>query len=135
MTVSDQIIAVLDSLCVKFGIVIDWTQENVLPYVMEIAKKFITYEIATSSALLVAFIIIPIVLYFIAKTSYAKAKKVDIDPDYGVSWIFMFSVVLFIGFLVAGVINAICQTMDIITCLTFPEKQIFDYITDLAKSS
>ena len=58
MTVSDQIIAVLDSLCVKFGIVIDWTQENVLPYVMEIAKKFITYEIATSSALLVAFIII-----------------------------------------------------------------------------
>lgn len=32
MTVSDQIINVLDALCEKFGLVIDWTSENVVPY-------------------------------------------------------------------------------------------------------
>ena len=30
MTVSEQIIQVLDALCEKFGLVIDWTSENAI---------------------------------------------------------------------------------------------------------
>lgn len=33
MEVSKQIIEVLDNLCEKFGVVIDWNAKNVLPYV------------------------------------------------------------------------------------------------------
>ena len=32
MKVSNQIIEVLEYLCQKFGIVIDWTSESILPY-------------------------------------------------------------------------------------------------------
>ena len=48
MTVSAQIIEVLNDLCMKFGLAIDWSQENVLPYLEELAGKYITWEIATS---------------------------------------------------------------------------------------
>ena len=57
MTVSAQIIEVLDALCAKMGIVIDWTSENVIPYVTELAGKYITFEIATSIAWLVISIV------------------------------------------------------------------------------
>ena len=39
MQVSDQIIQVLDALCEKFGIVINWSGENVIPYLQELIKK------------------------------------------------------------------------------------------------
>lgn len=32
MQVSDQIIQVLDAICDKFGLAVDWTSTNVLPY-------------------------------------------------------------------------------------------------------
>lgn len=50
MVISDQIIAVMNDLCQKFGIAIDWSQENIIPYLTELAKKYISYEIATSIA-------------------------------------------------------------------------------------
>lgn len=39
MTVSEQIISVLDALCEKFGIAINWTEENVIPYVEILCKN------------------------------------------------------------------------------------------------
>lgn len=39
ITLSDQIISVLDALCEKFGIAIDWTSQNVIPYIQLLAKK------------------------------------------------------------------------------------------------
>lgn len=41
MQVSEQIIYVLDELAKRFGMVIDWTQQNVMPTVYEICGKYI----------------------------------------------------------------------------------------------
>ena len=35
---SEQIIEVLNALCEKFGIAIDWTAENVMPYLTDLAE-------------------------------------------------------------------------------------------------
>ena len=48
MTVSSEIIEVLDYLGEKFGIAIDWTSNNVLPYLQALVDKFIKWEISTS---------------------------------------------------------------------------------------
>ena len=48
MTVSEQIIQVINALCEKFGIAINWTSENVIPYLETLCRKLITYEISTS---------------------------------------------------------------------------------------
>ena len=41
MTVSEQIIQVVDMLCEKFGMAIDWTGENVIPYIEVLCKKLV----------------------------------------------------------------------------------------------
>ena len=61
MTISSQIIEVLNDICKKFGIAIDWSQENILPYLQELAGKYISWEIATSVAWLIGAAIIIVV--------------------------------------------------------------------------
>lgn len=41
MNVSEQIIQVIDNLAQKFGIVIDWTDENIVPIFQQLADKYI----------------------------------------------------------------------------------------------
>lgn len=45
MTVSQQIIDVLDTLSEKVGIVIDWTAENILPQLKVVCEHFIRYKL------------------------------------------------------------------------------------------
>ena len=53
MSFSSQFIEVLDALCAKFGIVIDWTSQNVMPYLTDLATRLVSYEIWTSAAWIV----------------------------------------------------------------------------------
>ena len=58
MNFSEQTISILDYICNKFGVVIDWTSDNVWPMVEMLAGKYIKWEIASS--------IIWIILFFIS---------------------------------------------------------------------
>lgn len=42
---TDEIIKLLDELAKRFGIAIDWTSENVMPYLEDLFDRFITYNI------------------------------------------------------------------------------------------
>ena len=43
MEISEQVIKVLDAVCDKFGIAIDWTSNNVIPYIEQIGNKIIDF--------------------------------------------------------------------------------------------
>ena len=64
MTVSSEIIEVLDYLGEKLGIAIDWTSDNVLPYLQTLVDKFIKWEISTSIVWIViaAFVIVAMIV-------------------------------------------------------------------------
>ena len=70
MTVSSEIIEVLDYLGEKFGIAIDWTSNNVLPYLQALVDKFIKWEISTSIVwiAIAAFVIAMIIILMNLKT-------------------------------------------------------------------
>lgn len=140
MTVSDQIISIIKELANQFGIAIDWTAENVLPYIQKLCEKFIKYEIATS----ILWIIIPIVLVVIMipitiklhKGAMALEKKNSVydkayDGDYAITFFAAMSWILLATFCVWAVIGLIVQSIDIATALTFPEKIIFDTISKM----
>ena len=121
MKISEQIIDVLNYLCEKIGFTIDWTADNVLPYVETLCEKFIKWEISTSwmwigiaGALLLLGLILSIILHKVL--------------DDGCIWI-LYVVLTIISFIIIG-----CQIYDIITCYTFPEKVIYDYIQQLIRS-
>ena len=130
LTVSKQIIEVLNVLCDKFGLAIDWTGQNILPYVQELAEKMVNYELWTSIMWMFLFITGTFLCLFIG-WKITKMKNFDWDED-----IFLPCVV--ISFILAGTILGIVsafviieQTMDIITCLTYPEKIIIEIVQSI----
>lgn len=123
---SEEVIKILDALAEKFGLAIDWTSANVLPYLQQLCSKYVTYEIATS----IVWMLIGICLLFVGKYVIEKAKycwgkyKEDrySDYDYGV----MLLGILAGCVIVVGIAVILYQTFDIVTCITFPEKIIIE---------
>ena len=129
MQVSNQIIEVLDYLCSKIGITIDWTESNVLPYVQMLLKKYIAWEIGSDifwCIIGIGFIILGIIFYKMTIKFENKYEKTG-DVDYEVFYIFIF--IAFVIVLVVGVIMELYNIYDIIKCITFPELKIYEYIT------
>ena len=134
MTVSEQIIQVIDALCEKFGIAINWTGENVIPYIEILCRKLITYEICTSvvwivimASLSVGSIIATKKLTPVFKNKIEENEYGDWDVGAGFA-ITGLIIINLISIIIVGV-----QIMDIIKCLTFPEMYIFEYISALIK--
>ena len=124
MTVSDQIIQVLDNLCEKFGLAIDWTSENVIPYLTTLTTKLVSFEIWTS----VAWLVILLVGVIIALTLIWKFRYSNFDIITPLSFVSIF----FGAFAIPG---CIVQIMDIIKCLTFPELFVFEYVQNLINAA
>ena len=121
MTVSSQIIEVLNHLCMKFGLAIDWTQENIFPYLQELAGKYIAWEVATSYAWLIG----AGIMFVLAIACFIIESKVDCC-----------GFAIFCGIVLIGSAIGICiaQVQDILTCKYFPEKQIVEYVNELIRT-
>ena len=112
MYISDEVIKILEYLCDKIGITIDWTSNNVLPYVEQLCTKYITWEISTSYAwigIMCALVIVGLI--------FSKIANMD-----GFEKVIFWTIVI-TAFIVVG-----AQIFDIIECKTFPEKTVYDYI-------
>lgn len=127
MTVSEQIIEVLNALCDKFGLAIDWTGQNVLPYAQELAGKMVSYELWTSVAWIFWVGIVCFLCYFIG-WKITKTKDFEWDPDELVPYIAFTLILAGCIFGIAFIFVTLVQIMDIINCLTFPEKIVFTTI-------
>lgn len=131
---SEEVIKILDALAEKFGLAIDWTSANVLPYLQQLCSKYVTYEIATS----VVWILIGICLLFVGKYAIGKTKycwekyKEDwhSDYDFGAIWLGILAGCVIVG----GIIVILCQTFNIVTCITFPEKIIIEELQSVYSS-
>lgn len=137
-TVSNQIIEVLNALCEKFGIAIDWTGQNVIPYMQELMKKAVNYELWTSVGWIVIWTIFIFAffkpIHWYIKSRYNKSNKIiEFITDDEYFFCIGFSLFLIFGgiWTIISIIGVVTQIMDIITCLTFPEKIIFNMIQDM----
>jgi hypothetical protein len=136
MTVSEQIIQVINALCEKFGIAINWTSENVLPYVELLCRKLVTYEIWTSIAwtiFAIVMIVASVMFYKKMKVIYNKKSKEATfsweTSDWEIGFILSIGAVIVSA--IIGSLMIACQILDIIKCLTFPEMYVFEYVSRL----
>lgn len=127
MQVSDQIIAVLDNLCEKFGLAIDWTSETILPYANTLFTKLVSYEIWTS----VAYILFSVLgaIACVKVIQYVIKKLDDMGELAAVPVILCATLGIFTVANIGG------QIIDIIKCLTFPELFVFEYIQNLINNA
>lgn len=118
---SDEIIKLLDDLGRRFGIAIDWSSENVMPYLKDLMSRYINYEVMTS----IAWIVIGVILLIGGIIFAIVFVKNDCECAPFIS----------LGVAICGAVMIGVQVFDIITCYTIPEKVIIEYINSLLSSN
>lgn len=127
---SEEIIKVLDELGKRFGIVIDWSNQNIIPYLQELLKRFICYRNITGCVWIIISII-PIILGVIGiklLNKWIKSDKYD-DNFYsedGSLAALGYIASIFIIMLGIGII--IGNILGIIKNIYMPELVIYEYI-------
>ena len=139
MEVSEQVIEVLDAVCDKFGIAIDWTSNNVIPYIEQLGNKIVAYDICMSIMWLVA-CYIPLTIAFLIKKFLNKKKLEAEDKPNGYYFAdgtldekaedcyFVIGILL-----VVAIVIGIDNIQSIIQGIVFPEKTIIEFITPYIK--
>ena len=139
MEISEQVIKVLDAVCDKFGIAIDWTSNNVIPYIEQLGNKIITYDVCMSIMWLVVGCI-PLTTAFLIK-KFLNKKKLEAEDkpndyyftdgtlDEKATDCYFVIVILLAVAIVIGIDNI----QSIIQGIVFPEKTIIEFITPYIK--
>ena len=148
MNFSEQVISILDDLSKRFGVVVDWSSENILPYAQDLCIRMTKYELVKHISTLIILVIMMIIgITLLGKVfsewkNIKKGKLENNDSIYfervqyrgieltGIGWTF----IIVGGTLV--LITAIilpCCIEDIIECVYLPEKVILDTIQGYLK--
>lgn len=132
---SEEIIKVLDALAEKFGLAVDWTSANVIPYLEKLCGKYVNYEIATS----VVWLLLGIICLFAAKYGFKLTKNFikkyqEIKGcNCNDAWAILSGIATGV-LIIIGIVVPICQIFDIVTCFTFPEKIIIEELKGIYTS-
>lgn len=132
---SDEIIKILDDLGKRFGIAIDWSSENIIPYLKDLIFRFASYEVMTSVVWIVTALVIIIGCSIGIYAVNRHANKVLENDPYS-DWKVGKGLLTIVFIIAIGcfVICIICQALDIVTCYTLPEKMILEYINYLSSN-
>lgn len=119
MNVSEQIIEVLDHLGQQLGIAIDWSSQNVLPYLQDLFSRYVSYEITMRwirigvLALVIAILVAVIIMVF--------AKEEDDEIICAVT--FLAGAAIIVPLVTIGT-----QVANIIKLHTIPERAVLEYL-------
>ena len=130
MTFSEELIKVLEYLGGKVGIAIDWTSANMLPYLQELCEKIVEYEIWTSYAWIAFMWGVLLILWIVTTPCWIVAAKRCWDFSEPVCVMICAFVVISLGWSIATIAVTGSQIFDIITATYFPEKTIYEFITN-----
>lgn len=140
MEVSDQIIKVLDKIAEQIGLAVDWTQENIIPYVKDLLARYATMQIIlniVAGGIYLSLIIISVVMiiHILRQRNKGNTESIFITSEDGAvfdeGWINVFGIIIIsIGviMLIIGIIGFPCCVNSVIRWSTVPEVQI---ISDL----
>lgn len=131
MEFSKELIEVFDYIGEKMGIAIDWSSENVIPYIIELCGKYINWEIATSTIWIVA----GVVVATIATCWYKWVAKHTDEETYDEREFRAFSCTVMACAWLGVLILTCVQAFDIVKCVAFPELQIYEFITGMTSSN
>lgn len=130
---SEEIIKVLDNLGERFGIAIDWTSENVIPYLQDLFTRFINYKIGISIMLIVACLIF-LISFAIILVKCAKGFEEECNREHYCDTNEFRQCYCGVGFFISIVICIIApiellkNTDDLIKELTIPEVIVYEYV-------
>lgn len=134
--VSDEIIKVINELCQKLGIAVDWSTENLLPQIQMIINKYTVYSIARN-AMWGLFCAVVAVISFKAGLRMFNAIKTEqhwVIDKYGDLTIISIAYMIFISicFVVSAIVACVCIE-NLIKALIIPELYTIQKIMEEVK--
>lgn len=121
MEATKQLMDLLDYVGEKFGMAVDWSQTEIMPYLKQLADNIVNYKRQIALMWIIAGIVL--LVLFIAFEIIAKVQ--DSEGYFYMGW----------GAAVIGAIIIIYNCHTVIACNTFPEKVVLDYIQEVTRSS
>jgi hypothetical protein len=142
---AEEIIKVINELCNKFGVAIDWTSQNVMPYLQELMGRIVKYKIIGTSIGLgigILMILFAIIFSIVLIQSYRYSRNLDKDTvffeSYGTgavpdpNMVGAVAIAISIICLIFGGIITALSIDEIIKWVFVPELGLYEYITSLA---
>lgn len=135
----DEVIKVLNHLGDQFGVAIDWSSANVMPYLNDLMSRMIKYgiyiniyHIIYAIFITAVFIIVTIVLYKIACKMILRSEENEehINSAKILSTAFAISLVTTVIVVLIEIGNIKDCIADIIELNTVPEKYVIEIIQD-----
>lgn len=130
MSFSKQFIEICNFLASQMGIMIDWTSENIVPYMQDFSDRFIKYEISTSIVWIVVMVIIPLILFVLAKI----ATKEYYESDYAEGILMIIAWMFFSFSCITSFVVVIIQIFHIIKAVNIPEQLIIEELLRVKSS-
>lgn len=131
---SEEIIKLIDNLAEKFGIAIDWTSSNVLPYLQELMGRYINL----CNAQAITWIILCIALIIVGINATIRLIKwrnsEEFDDDYysDDGFVFTFSIIMLFILEVCMIIAIICNLFGLYQNIFVPELTVINYLKALS---
>ena len=123
-----EIIKVLDALCDKFGIAIDWTSQNVMPYLTDLGSRLVKYEVIYNSDEMILWLVMTIGFVLL---TVKGVKNEDKLYEMDLEWLSGIGVIASGICILITIVIIFCNSSDIITALTIPEKIILEELQSL----
>lgn len=126
----EEIIKILDSLSEKFGIAIDWTNQNVMPYLQELMTRFIEMKnVQAIMWIIISFIVIIVCITIIVLlTKWKKKNKIDVYDD-----VYLLAILVYVLTGIAILSFAIvlfCNIAGLIQNIYIHELSVVQYINN-----
>lgn len=124
MKMNMEIEKAIDKIAEKFGIVVDWSQDNIYPYIRDILQRYRTVSIV-HDAVAIGVLGLLILSAILILKSRGKSIKDSYDE-------FIFAIFMVLCFFVLAILLliTICEIYDLTNWIFVPEMQ---FVKELAK--
>lgn len=130
---SEEIIKVLDELGKRFGIVIDWSNQNIIPYLQELLKRFICYRNITACVGIIISIAMTISGVVMIRFLNKWRKSENYDSDYNIDdeLLAILGYIFSICIIATGIGLMIGNIFGIVKNIYMPEMVVYEYIKNI----
>lgn len=127
---NNQLVELLKELANQMGIAVDWTSQNIRPYIVDIMGRLARYEIFTSVIWILFFVIVILISLKLLKMSYKKSKD---EEDYWDEEMCGGTAFVLGGVILFASICIIAQCYDIGKSIYTPEILLIEQLKSLSK--
>ena len=131
MTISSEITNILNDLGSRFGVVIDWSSQNVVPYVQDLVSRIAKLEIVNSIGTICFGVMCLVMTVLFIKFIYKHYDDLNFDVYFGAKEVFLILGIVIFGFL--GMILIPGGSSGLTKAIYLPELTAIEYVQRLMK--